>query len=212
MARMAEPYGAVATVPGRTSAARAGLGTGPGRRSRRAVRLAFEHQVADRHVAGVHLHDERRQRAVGLRCLGPGRHADDLGHRLGHVRVGVERQLDDRDLLDRLRLHAADAVHELEPELERADQQPFHLAGVVAAVVGEHVDLRLVDRGEDIDAHAVQGERPPPTRVTTSIIMVMGCRSAKTIGFIGRLPILPGVAGGGDESGQRRYAGLWRTW
>jgi len=52
--------------------------------------LAPEHQVADRHAAGVHLHDERRQRAGRLPRLGPGRHADDLGHRPGHVRVGVE--------------------------------------------------------------------------------------------------------------------------
>ena len=61
-----------------------------------AARLAREHQVADRHRAGVEAHDERPDRA--------GRHeraraidvADRLRHRLGHVGAGMERQLQQR--------------------------------------------------------------------------------------------------------------------
>ena len=101
MARTLEPNGAVATVPG-TLAWSSGRMRCWARSAELAEGLVLlgQHQVADGHAAGVHVHDERRQHAGRHAGLGPVGLGDDLGHRLGHVGVGVERQLDDRDLLD----------------------------------------------------------------------------------------------------------------
>ena len=162
MERTLEPNGAVPTVPGHV-----GLEQRPdallGQVGQRAQRfgLAGQHQVADRHAAGVHAHDLRRQHAGRHDGLGPVGLADDLGHRLGHVGAGVERQLDQGDLLDALRLDALDAVDVLEVQLELVDDQPFHLGGAHAVVVLDDVDLRQVERREDVDAHA---ERRPARR------------------------------------------------
>ena len=75
-----------------------------------AARLAREHEVADRHAAGVEPHDERRdgaRRHEGPRAVDV---ADRLGHRLGHVGAGVEVQLHQGHALDVLRLDVVDAA------------------------------------------------------------------------------------------------------
>ena len=90
---------------------------------------------------------------TGLRAVGL---ADHLGHRLRHVGAGIERQLDEGDLLDALRLDALDAVDVLEVQLELVDDQPLHLGGAHAVEVLDDVDLRQVEGREDIDAHAVR--------------------------------------------------------
>ena len=59
-----------------------------------------------------------------------------------------------RDSID---LHT---VNVLEGNLELIDQQTFHLAGVHAAVVAEHEDLRLIDRRKDVDSHSGQSQSP----------------------------------------------------
>ena len=120
--------------------------------------LALEDQVADRDAAGVHAHDHRRQRALGHPRHGPVGHGDHLRHRLTHVGAGEERQLGQGDLLDVPRVDVLDAVHVLEVQLELVDDEPFHLVGAHADVVEEDVDLRHVQRGEDVHPHAVVGQ------------------------------------------------------
>ncbi len=120
--------------------------------------LAGQHQVADRHAAGVHAHDLRRQHARRHARLRPVGLGDDLGHRLRHVRAGVERQLDQGDLLNALRLDVLDAIDVLEVQLELVDDQPFHLGGAHAVEILDDVDLRQIERREDVDAHAVHGQ------------------------------------------------------
>ena len=86
--------------------------------------------------------------------------ADHLGHRLRHVGAGIERQLDQRDLLDALGFNVFDAVDVLKVQLELVDDQPFHLGGAHAVEVLDDVDLRQVEGRENIDAHAVNCQRP----------------------------------------------------
>ncbi len=161
MERTLEPNGAVPTVPGTLA-----WSSGRMRCWARSASvpsdsaLAGQHQVADRHAAGVHAHDLRRQHARRHGRLRPVGLGDHLGHRLRHVGAGIERQLDEGDLLDALRLDVLDAVDVLEVQLELVDDQPFHLGRAHAVEVLDDVDLRQVEGREDIDAHAENGQHP----------------------------------------------------
>ncbi len=127
---------------------------GPQRRD-----LALEHQIADRDAAGVHPHDHRRQRPLGHPRHRPVRHRHHLGHRLAHVGAREERQLGQGDLLDIPRVDILNAVHVLEIQLELIDDEAFHLVGAHADIIEEDVDLRHVQRGEDVHPHPAVGQR-----------------------------------------------------
>ena len=120
--------------------------------------LALEHEVADRDAAGVHPHDHRRQRPLGHPRHRPVGHRHDLGHRLAHVGAGEERELAQGDLLDVPRVDVLDAVDVLEVQLELVDDEALHLVGAHADVVEEDVDLRGVQRGEDVHPHPAVGQ------------------------------------------------------
>ena len=51
-----------------------------------------------------------------------------------------------------------DAVDVLEVQLELVDDEPLHLVGAHADVVEEDVDLRGVQRGEDVHPHPAVGQ------------------------------------------------------
>ena len=76
----------------------------------------------------------------------------------GHVRAGIERQLDEGDLLDAVRFDVLDAVDVLEIQLELIDDQPFHLGRAHAVEVLDDVDLRQIEGRKDVDAHARHGQ------------------------------------------------------
>ena len=59
-----------------------------------------------------------------------------------------------------LRFDVLDAVDVLEVQLELIDDQPFHLGGAHAVEVLDDVDLRHVERRENVDAHLGNGQRP----------------------------------------------------
>ncbi len=124
-------------------------------------RVAGQHQIADRHAAGIEAHDERRHRA--------GRHerarainvADHLRHRLGHVHIGVEIQLHQGGALDVLRLDVVDAGDVEKMVLVVVRDQAFHLRGIEPAIGLGHVDDRQIETGENVDLHPRQGEHAP---------------------------------------------------
>jgi hypothetical protein len=121
--------------------------------------VALEHQVADGDAARVHAHDHGRQRALGHprhRSVG---HGHDLRHGLAHVGAGEERELAQGDLLDVAGIDVLNAVDVLEVQLELVDDEALHLVGAHADVIEEDVDLRDVQRGEDVDAHPAVGQR-----------------------------------------------------
>ena len=72
-------------------------------------RRAREHQLPDRHAAGVEAHDERRHGAGRHESAGAVDVADHLRHGLAHVGAGMEHQLHQRRALDALRLDVLDA-------------------------------------------------------------------------------------------------------
>ena len=118
--------------------------------------LALQHEVADRHAAGVEADHERgdgagrheRARAVHL--------GDHLGHRLHHVGAGMEEDLHLGEALDVAGLDVVDAADVEEVVLVVEGEQPFHLGRVHAAVGLDDVDDRQVEVGEDVDLHARQ--------------------------------------------------------
>ena len=120
--------------------------------------LALEHQVADRDAAGVHPHDHRRQGPLGHPRHRPVRHRHHLGHRLAHVGPREERELAQGDLLDVPRIDLPDAVNVLKIQLELVDDEALDLVGTHADVIEEDVDLRRVQRGEDIHSHPAEGQ------------------------------------------------------
>ena len=88
------------------------------------------------------------------------------------------------DLLDVPRVDVLDAVDVLEVQLELVDDEPLHLVGAHADVVEEDVDLRGVQRGEDVHPHPfIEASTPPLIRATTSIKVVIGWSIARTVGF-----------------------------
>ena len=121
-----------------------------------ALGLAGQHQVADRHAAGIEAHAEGPD--------GAGRHEgpcpvdvlDRLGHGLGHVGFGVEEELHEGDALDVLRLDVVDAADVEEVVFVVVGDQPLHLGRVETAVRLGHVDHREVEVGEDVDLHPGQ--------------------------------------------------------
>ena len=123
---------------------------------------------------------------------GAGRHegpgpvdvADRLGHGLGHVGAGVEVQLHQGGALDVLRFDVMDAGDVEEVVFVVVGEEPFHLAGVHAAVGLGHVDDRQVERGEDVHLHArARPTRWRPATAAMPTITVIGWRRAKTIGL-----------------------------
>ena len=110
--------------------------------------LALEDEVADRHAAGIHAHDHRRQGSLGHPRHRPVGHRDDLGHRLAHVGAGEKRQLAQGDLLDVPCVDVLDAVDVLKVQLELVDDEAFDLVGAHADVIEEDVNLRRVERGK----------------------------------------------------------------
>jgi hypothetical protein len=120
--------------------------------------LAGEDQVADRHATGVEPGDERRDGARRHERPRPVDVADGLGHRLCHVRVGVEEELHQGHALDVPRLDVVDAGDVEEVILVVVGEQSLHLCGVHAAVGLGHVDDREVEIGEDVDRHPEQGQ------------------------------------------------------
>ena len=122
------------------------------------VALAREHEVADRDAAGVHAHDHGRQGPRGHPRHGPVGHGHDLGHGLAHLGVVEEPQLAQADLLDVPRLDVLDAVDVLEIQLELVDDESLDLVGTHADEIEEDVDLRGVQRGEDVHSHLLIGQ------------------------------------------------------
>ena len=120
--------------------------------------LALEHQVADRDAARVHPHDHRRQGPLGHPRHRPVRHRHHLGHRLAHVGAGEERELAQGHLLDVSCIDILDAINVLEIQLELVDDEALHLVGAHADVIQEDVDLRDIQRGEDVHAHPAVGK------------------------------------------------------
>ena len=120
--------------------------------------LAREHELADRHAAGVEPHDERRH--------GTGRHhgartvhvTDGLAHGLRHVRPRVELELHHRGALDVLRFDVLNAGDVQEVVFVIEGEEAFHLRGVHAAERLGDVDRRDVQGREDVLGHAVQAE------------------------------------------------------
>ncbi len=121
--------------------------------------VALEHQVADRDAAGVHPHDHRRQGPLGHPRHRPVRHRHDLGHRLAHVSAGEERELAQGHLLNVPCIDILDAINVLEIQLELIDDEALHLVGAHADEIQEDIDLRDVQRREDIHAHPVEAEK-----------------------------------------------------
>jgi hypothetical protein len=72
---------------------------------------------------------------------------------------GMNRQRQQRRVLDRLRLDALDAVHVEEVVLVVVGEVAFHLRGAHPAVRLRDVDHRKVEIGKDIDARAADGKR-----------------------------------------------------
>ena len=164
-------------------------------------RLAGQHEVADRHAAGVEPHDERRhgaRRHEGPRAVDV---VDRLGHRLGHVGAGMEVQLHQGHALDVPRLDVVDAADVEEVVLVVVGEEPFHLRRVHAAVGLADVDHRQVQGREDVDFHPpgqagrigqaqlltdgiADGEKAPSAIATMSTITVSGRRKAKSTRFI----------------------------
>ena len=62
------------------------------------------------------------------------------------------------DLLDVPRIDILDAVDVLEIQLELVDDEALHLVGAHADVIEEDVDLRDVQRGEDVHPHPAVGQ------------------------------------------------------
>ena len=117
--------------------------------------VRVQYQVADRRAAGVEPGDERRHRPRRHHEAGAVHVGDGFGHRLGHVRAGVEVELDEGHALDVLRLDVLDAVDVEEVVLVVGREQTFHLGGVHAAVGLADVNHRLIQRREDIHFLAV---------------------------------------------------------
>ena len=84
--------------------------------------------------------------------------ADRLGHRLRHVRAGVEEQLHHRHALDVAALDVVDAGDVEKVVLVIVGEQPLHLRRVHAAVGLGDVDDREVQVGEDVDRHPGHGQ------------------------------------------------------
>ena len=121
--------------------------------------VAPEDEIADRHRARVEPHDERSdgaRRHEGARAVHV---ADRLRERLGHVGAGVERQLQQRRVLNRLRFDALDAVDVEEVVLVVVGDVPLHLRRAHAAVRLRHVDDGQIQVGEDVGPHPADGER-----------------------------------------------------
>ena len=115
----------------------------------------------------------------------PGDVADRLGHRLGHVGTGLEKQLHHRHALDIPALNVMDARDIKKLILVIVGEKPLHLGWVHAAVGLGEVDDRQTEVGEDVDRLRVTASPLPSTTATTSTMTVKGRRMAKVIGFMG---------------------------
>ena len=124
-----------------------------------AAGLAGKDEVADRHASRIEAHHEGRYR-VG-RHEGPGAIdvADRFGHRLGHVRSGVEVQLHQGEALNVPGLDVVDAGDVEEMILVVVGEKAFHLRRVHAAVRLADVDHRQIEAGEDIDGHLLDRQQ-----------------------------------------------------
>ena len=78
------------------------------------------------------------------------------------------------NLLDVPRIDLLYAVDILKIELELVDDEPLDLIGTHADVIEEDVDLRDVQRRENIDCIRLKARTPPLIKATTSIRIVMG--------------------------------------
>ena len=120
--------------------------------------VALENEVADRNAAGIHPHDHRRQGPLGHPRHCPIGHRHHLGHRLAHVGAVEERELAQGNLLDVPRINILDAINVLKIQLELVDDEALHLVGAHADVIEEDVDLRDVQRREDIHPHPIKAQ------------------------------------------------------
>ncbi len=152
------------------------------------MRRAAEDQLADRHAAGVEASDEgrhgarRHERARAIHI------ADRLRHGLAHVGAGMEHQLHERRALDALALDVIDAGDVEEVILVVVSQVAFHLRRVHAAVGLRDIDGRIADLRENIDGHALDGERPRTARwrrraTTTVIGRLSAARTRRMIAY-----------------------------
>ena len=120
--------------------------------------LAREHELADRHAAGVEAHDEGRHGAGGHHGARTIHVTDGLAHGLRHVRPGMELELHHRGALDILRFDVLDAGDVKEVVFVIEGEEAFHLRGVHATERLGDVDRRDVQGREDVLGHAVQAE------------------------------------------------------
>ncbi len=110
-------------------------------------------RIADRDAAGVEPGDERRDGARRHEGARAGDVADRLGHRLRHVRAGVEVELHHRHALNVSALDVMDPVDVEEVVLVIVGEEPLHLSRVHAAVGLADVDDGEVQIGKDVDRH-----------------------------------------------------------
>jgi len=123
--------------------------------------LALEDQVAHGNTAGVEAHDKGRNRVGRHERARPVDVADGLGHRAGHIRAGMEKELHQGDALDVLAFDVFDAGDVQEVVLVVVGQEPFHLLRVHAAVGLGHVDDRRVQVRKNVHRHAKHGQPGP---------------------------------------------------
>jgi hypothetical protein len=120
--------------------------------------LVGEHQVPDRHAAGIEPHHERRHGTCGHKRAGAVDIRHRLRHRAGHVGARVELQLDQCRALDRLGFDMLDAGDVEKMILVIVDEKPFHLGRVHAAIWLGDVKYRHAKVGENVARHPLDGE------------------------------------------------------
>ena len=81
-----------------------------------------------------------------------------MRERLAHISSGLEVQLDQPDVLNRLRFDVIDARDVEEVVLVVIRQKAFHLLRIHAAVRLGDVNHRRVEIGKNVDGHACHGD------------------------------------------------------
>ncbi len=114
--------------------------------------------MGHRNTSGVIAHNERGDGAGRHECARAVHVPDHLGHRLAHVRLGVEDQLHQRHALNVFGLHVLDAGDVEEMIFVVVGEIAFHLRGIHPAVGLSNVNSGRAQLGENIDLHLPDGQ------------------------------------------------------